>query len=128
MPSPFPAALRIWTRVGSLDIEKIRGRTAVVSVTSDQIEWPAGETVQSETPRKVYNDISANTQASANWTIVEDLSWTQMDWMDCCYDVVLPENVARTAKYLRITNVSMGHAREFEIRTLKKGGLLILVK
>ncbi len=128
MSDRYPAALRIWTRVGSLDIEKIRGRTAVVSVTSDQIEWPAGETVQSETPRKVYNDISANTQASANWTIVEDLSWTQMDWMDCCYDVVLPENLARTAKYLKVTNVSMAHAREFEVRTLKKGGLIMLVR
>ena len=50
------------------------------------------------------------------------------DWQDCCYDVVLPENLARTAKYLKITNVSMGHAREFEIRTLKKGGMLIMMK
>ena len=41
---------------------------------------------------------------------------------------MLPENVARTAMYLRITNVSMGHAREFEVRTLKKGGILLLMK
>lgn len=128
MTDRYPAAVRLWARVGSLDVEKIRGRTAVVSVTSDEIEWPAGETVRSETPRKVYDDIAADTQASASWTTVEDLSWTQMDWADCCYDVVLPENLARTAKYLKVTNVSMAHAREIEIRTLKKGGTLILVK
>lgn len=123
----YPVAIRYWCRVGTLDVEKLRGRTAVVSATSDSIEWPDSETSVSASPRVVSWD-SANTQSSANWTTVEDLSWTQMDWMDCCYDVVLPENVARTAKYLRITNVSMGHAREFEVRTLKKGGLLLLMK
>ena len=129
MTDRYPASVRLWTRIGTLNIEKIRGRTAVISVTSDDIEWPAGETIQSETPRKVYNDIAANTQASASWTTVEDLSWTQMDWMDCCYDVAIPENLARTAKYIRVTNVSYTHAREIEIRTLKKGGgLLIIVR
>ena len=127
MTDRYPVAIRYWCRVGTLDVEKIRGRTAVVSATSDSIEWPDSETSVSASPRVVLWD-SANTQSSANWTTVEDLSWTQMDWMDCCYDVVLPENVARTAKYLRITNVSMGHAREFEVRTLKKGGLLLLMK
>ena len=120
-------AIGYWCRVGTLDVEKIRGRTAVVSATADDIDWPDSETSVSASPRVVSWD-SADTQSSANWTTVEDLSWTQMDWKDCCYDVVLPENVARTAKYLRITNLSMGHAREFEVRTLKKGGLLILVK
>lgn len=124
----YPAAVRLWTRVGKLNVEMIRGRTAVVSVTADEIAWPDTETVQSESPRKVYNDTSANTQAGANWTIVEDLSWTQMDWMDCCYDIVLPAHLARTAKYVKITNVSMGHAREFEVRTLPKGGLTIIVR
>ena len=68
MTDRYPASVRLWTRIGTLNVEKIRGRTAVVSVTSDDIEWPAGETVQSETPRKVYNDIAANTQASASCT------------------------------------------------------------
>ena len=127
MTDRYPVAIRYWCRVGTLDVEKIRGRTAVVSATSSPIDWPDSETSVSASPRVVSWD-SANTQSSANWTTVEDLSWTQMDWMDCCYDVVLPENVARTAKYLKITNVSMGHAREFEIRTLKKGGILLLMK
>ena len=108
-------------------VEKIRGRTAVVSATSSPIEWPDSETSVSTSPRVLSWD-SADTQSSANWTTVEDLSWTQMDWMDCCYDVVLPENLARTAKYLKVTNVSMAHAREFEVRTLKKGGLIMLVR
>lgn len=51
-----------------------------------------------------------------------------MDWMDCCYDVAIPRNLARTAKYVRVTNVSYTHAREIEIRTLEKGGTFILVK
>ena len=127
MADRFPAAIRYWCRVGTLDVEKIRGRTAVVSVTADDIDWPDSETVSSTSPRALKWD-SANTQSSADWTTVEDLSWTQMDWMDCCYDVVLPENLARTAKYVKIENVSMGHAREFEVRTLKKGGLVILLK
>ena len=127
MTDRYPAAIRYWCRVGTLDVEKIRGRTAVVSVTADDIDWPDSETVSSTSPRALKWD-SANTQSSADWTTVEDLSWTQMDWMDCCYDVVLPENLARTAKYVKIENVSMGHAREFEVRTLKKGGLVILLK
>ena len=128
MTDRYPASVRLWTRVGTLNIEKIRGRTAVVSVTSDDIEWPDSETSISSSPRVVWNDVSANTQASASWTTVEDLSWTQMDWMDCCYDVAIPENLARTANYVRVTNVSYTHAREIEIRTLKKGGTLVLVK
>ena len=112
----YPVAIRYWCRVGTLDVEKIRGRTAVVSATSDSIEWPDSETSVSASPRVVSWD-SADTQSSANWTTVEDLSWTQMDWMDCCYDIVLPANLARTAKYIKVTNVSYGHAREFEVRT-----------
>ena len=127
MTDRYPAAIRYWCRVGTLDVEKIRGRTAVVSVTADEIVWPDSETVSSTSPRSLNWD-SADTQSSANWTTVEDLSWTQMDWMDCCYDVVLPENIARTAKYLKIANVSMGHAREFEVRTLKKGGTIIMIR
>lgn len=127
MADRYPVAIRYWCRVGTLDVEKIRGRTAVVSVTADNIDWPDSETVTSTSPRALKWD-SANTQSSANWTTVEDLSWTQMDWMDCCYDVALPENLARTAKYVKIENVSMGHAREFEIRTLKKGGTVVVVR
>ncbi len=127
MADRYPVAIRYWCRVGTLDVEKIRGRTAVVSVTADNIDWPDSETVTSTSPRALKWD-SANTQSSANWTTVEDLSWTQMDWMDCCYDVALPENLARTAKYVKIENVSMGHAREFEIRTLKKGGTIIMIR
>ena len=61
-------------------------------------------------------------------TVVEDCSWTQLEWMTCCYDAVIPEPLARTAKYVRIANVSYAHAREFEIRTLLDAGTQIIVR
>lgn len=122
-----PAAIRIWPRNGRLDIEKLRGRTPVVSVTSDEIDWPVDSLGDfSSDSRTLLRDLN-NTHETANWTVVEDLSWTQMDFSPLCYDVAIPKKLSTTAKYLMVTNITMGHARELEIRTLNYLGSIIII-
>ena len=123
----YPASIRFWRRRSSLHVEYIRPRSAVVSVTADDIAWPDDETNKSSASR-TYFYRSAEEATDADWRKVEDLSWTQMDITPSCYDVAIPPELGRRAKYVKIANIGFAGASEFEIRTLKKDGTLILVK
>lgn len=122
-----PVAIRFWPRKGSLSVEKLRGRTTVIAATSDDIDFPKDMTSLSSDTRTMYLD-SANTQKNANWTIVEDLSWTQIDYQPLCYDVAIPKDIALSAKYLKIYNVTMVHAREYEVRVMCNRTMMIIIK
>lgn len=123
----YPASIRFWRRRSTLHVEYIRPRSAVVSVTADDIAWPDDETDKSSASR-TYFYRPAEEATDADWRKVEDMSWTQMDITPSCYDVAIPPELGRRAKYVKITNIGFAAASEFEIRTLRREGTLILVK
>ena len=51
-----------------------------------------------------------------------------MDITPSCYDVAIPPELGRRAKYVKITNIGFAAASEFEIRTLRREGTLILMR
>lgn len=123
----YPASIRFWRRRSTLHVEYIRPRSAVVSVTDDDIVWPDDETDKSSASR-TYFYRATEEATDANWRPVEDLSWTQTDVMPSCYDVAIPPELGRRAKYVKITNIGFAAASEFEIRILRREGTLVLVK
>jgi len=123
----YPASIRFWRRGSTLWVEYLRTRSAVVSVTSDDIAWPDDEADKSSAAR-TYFYRQAETGADANWKQVEDMSWTQMDVTPSCYDIAIPPALARKAKYVKITNIGFASACEFEIRTLRRNGTILLVR
>ena len=123
----YPASIRFWRRRSTLHVEYIRPRSAVVSVTDDDIVWPDDETDKSSASR-TYFYRATEEATDANWRLVEDLSWTQTDVTPSCYDVAIPPELGRRAKYVKITNIGFAAASEFEIRILRREGTLILVK
>ena len=124
----YPASIRFWRRSSTLHVEYIRARSAVVSVTDDEIEWPNDETDKSSSASRSYFYRASEEATDANWRTVENLSWTQMDVTPSCYDVAIPPALGRRAKYVKITNVGCAWASEFEVRTLPKGGLTVIVR
>ena len=124
----YPASIRFWRRsTSTLQVEHLRPRSAVVSTTADDIEWPADETDQSTAARSYFYR-SAEVAADANWMQSEDMSLTQTDADPVCYDVALSPSLAKRAKYVKITNVGFASATEFEIRILRKPGLLLYIQ
>lgn len=123
----YPASIRFWRRRSTLHVEYMRPRSAVVSVTDDDIAWPDDETDLSDASRAFFYR-SAEEATDANWRQVEDLSWTQTDVTPSCYDVAIPPELGRRAKYVKITNIGFAAASEFEIRILRREGTLVLVK